>query len=284
MGKKTAMEKRIIPNRGLRYAPLIFVGMFAYLPSTSYSETSIIALNGLATATTSTSQGAKHKNGALSAVHDVVSTKTVSSTSGLSARIEAAMSAVSNLYHIPIGLLHAISLTESGINGSPWPWTLNVYGVPYRFQSANQTKAAVKSFLAKGIDVVDIGPMQVDWKYHHHQLENVTAAVNPLRNVAVAGRILKTDFNETGSWISAVGLYHGGGAQRQNTYINEVFSRWHHYKNTPANNQFETPVMHQGIVAVSNVIHTKQADNSKLTSVSEIVALVGPNDPTPQKG
>lgn len=216
--------------------------------------------------------------------HTATSTYTRQNEGSLATRIEAAMSAVSHLYHIPIGLLHAISLTESGIDGSPWPWTLNVYGVPYRFQSASQTKTAVKSFLAKGISVVDIGPMQVDWKYHHQQLENVTAAVNPLRNVAVAGRILKTDFDQTGSWVSAVGLYHGGGAQRQDTYVHEVFSRWHRYPNTSVDTTVEIPQKHQGIVAVNNMASPERVAHSKLNSFSGIVALVGQNDPTPQKG
>jgi hypothetical protein len=180
------------------------------------------------------------------------------------------MVAVSRLYHIPLGLLHAISLTESGIGNQPWPWTLNVYGVPYRFSSAQQTRAAVRDFLARGIQLVDIGPMQVDWQYHQNQLGSVTAAVNPLRNVAVAGRILKTDYDQTGTWRAAVGLYHGGGPQRQNTYIQEVFSRWHRARHRIMNRYLD--------IGAPQSMHNRPllTAGAARQPADSIVALVGP--------
>lgn len=150
-------------------------------------------------------------------------------------RMDNAMHSISSLYGIPYGLLHAISLTESGA----WPWTLNVYGVPYYFKNAQQTEAAVHRFLQRQIDLVDIGPMQVDWQYHGWHFGSVKAAVNPLRNIAVAGRILKKNFTETGSWRKAVGLYHGGGPARQENYIQKVYSHW---SDARANSPVEEPI------------------------------------------
>ena len=141
--------------------------------------------------------------------------------------IASAMRAVSAVYGVPRGLLQAISLTESGVSGRPWPWTLNVYGQAYRYSNEKQTVAAVKKFLARGITLVDIGPMQVDWQYHGWRFGSVRAAANPLRNVAVAARILRDAFAQTGSWVAAVGQYHGGDTSRQQTYIRQVMSRWH---------------------------------------------------------
>lgn len=202
----------------------------------------------------------------------------------LSVRMESAMQAVSRLYQIPLGLLHAISVTESGIDNQPWPWTLNVYGVPYRFTSATQTEQAVKNFFQRGIALVDIGPMQVDWQYHHRQFGHLAAAINPLRNIAVAGRILKNDYDQTGSWRAAVGLYHGGGPQRQATYIRQVFSRWNHRGGaavTPEN-PLTFPTVHAGGLIAVQTEDTQRGNSS--ASMSDIVALVAPTSAIGTKG
>lgn len=146
---------------------------------------------------------------------------------GESSDIASTMEAMSRLYQIPSGLLWAISLTESGMGGSPWPWTLNVYGKPYRLTNWSSTVDAVKGFLSRGIQLVDVGPMQVDWQYHGWRFGTVGAAAQPLRNIAVAAAILREDYEKTGSWRAAVGLYHGGGQARRRRYINAVFSRFH---------------------------------------------------------
>lgn len=143
-----------------------------------------------------------------------------------SQRIASTMRVVSTMYGVPRGLLRAISLTESGMSGRPWPWTLNVYGQAYRYVSEKQTVTAVRSFLARGITMVDIGPMQVDWQYHGWRFGSVRAAANPLRNVAVAARILRDAYTKTGSWVAAVGQYHGGDTARQQHYIHQVMTRW----------------------------------------------------------
>lgn len=214
-------RKEKILRRPVSLLGPVLLSLWAGYPVSAYSDTGIIALSQY------TQASPAQRTGAEAAQPSSTALPASDAHDGLTGRIASAMVAVSRLYHIPLGLLHAISLTESGIGNQPWPWTLNVYGVPYRFSSAQQTRAAVRDFLARGIQLVDIGPMQVDWQYHQNQLGSVTAAVNPLRNVAVAGRILKTDYDQTGTWSAAVGLYHGGGPQRQNTYIQEVFSRWH---------------------------------------------------------
>ncbi len=136
--------------------------------------------------------------------------------------MSSALHAVSRIYKIPMGLLRAISLTESGL----WPWSLNVYGQGYHYDSRQAMLRAVHQFFSKGVSMVDIGPMQVDWHYHGWRFGSVQAAANPLRNIAVAGRLLRDNYQKTGSWQGAVGLYHGGSPGRQNRYIQKVFSRW----------------------------------------------------------
>ncbi len=294
MGKNKHTKKRMITQReklALWFIPVL--GMGLCLPITAYSDTGIVAL----------SQLQSHLSKRTAPINTVYKQRwTAPSThqhpsapgsdkpvaegnANLSSRIESAMRAVSKLYRIPFGLLHAISLTESGIDGQPWPWTLNVYGVPYRFSSAQQTKTAIQSFFQRGIKLVDIGPMQVDWQYHHHQFGNVSAAVNPLRNVAVAGRILKKDFDQTGSWRAAIGLYHGGGEARQSVYIHEVFSHWDHageHRQIHSDNSVAQEAMATKDTLVAETIPSI-ATPAHFRNISSIVALVGQNHPIPQK-
>jgi hypothetical protein len=157
--------------------------------------------------------------------------------------ISSAMRVVSTMYGVPNGLLRAISLTESGMSGLPWPWTLNVHGRAYRYTNEKQTVAAVRKFLARDITLVDIGPMQVDWQYHGWRFGSVRAAANPLRNVAIAAEILRDAYAKTGSWVAAVGKYHGGDTTRQQLYIHQVMTRWH----VPAWNGLNTSVNTRGI-------------------------------------
>ena len=174
--------------------------------------------------------------------------------------IASTMRVMSTMYGVPRGLLRAISLTESGLSGKPWPWTLNVYGQAYRYTNEKQTVAAVKGFLARGITLVDIGPMQVDWQYHGWRFGSVRAAANPLRNVAVAARILRDAYAQTGSWVSAVGQYHGGNTARQQQYIRQVMTRWR----TPAWGWRNTSGLARGI----NVIPVKNSTIVALTNTT----------------
>ena len=235
--KRTLFSRIMGATMGRRVKPVGAIALLCIIAGASLSteslaeSTGIIALDNLPQQTGSMTAPRQGKRPSTGKRHryfyrPTVAIRADSPVTGLQGQMESAMRAVSALYHIPMGLLRAISLTESGMRGRPWPWTLNVYGVPYRYADARQTIAAVKSFLRRGIQLVDIGPMQVDWRYHAQHFAAVPAAVNPLRNIAVAGRILRNDYDQTGSWTAAVGLYHGGGPNRQSRYIHQVFERW----------------------------------------------------------
>ena len=183
---------------------------------------------------------------------------------GLQRQMRETMRSMSRLYGIPAGLMRAISLVESGIHHAPWPWTLNVYGTAYRYRSAAATSAAVHRFLNQGITVVDIGPMQVDWQYHHRFFQRVRSAVNPLTNISEAARILRADYRKTGSWSDAVGLYHGGGAQRQQGYIRNVLHHWTARNRT---------------TSLAGTIMVPHLESAALTHTHAIVAIQGATAP-----
>lgn len=114
---------------------------------------------------------------------------------------------------IPSPVLFSVALQESGmmIRGRqlPWPWTLNVAGVSYRF--ANRGAACTALIIAiheAGPKHVDAGLAQVNVGWNGHRFNSVCEALDPYKNLAVAATILKEQFVMYGDWSKAAGRYH----------------------------------------------------------------------------
>ena len=92
---------------------------------------------------------------------------------------------VAEEYGIPHSVLYAIALTESGVgpndNGvrHPWPWTLNVAGRGYVYPSREAAWHALNTFIARGERSIDIGLMQVNWRFHKDKLRDTWQALDP---------------------------------------------------------------------------------------------------------
>lgn len=132
--------------------------------------------------------------------------------------------AASSEYNIPKGILYAISVHESGKNGKPWPWTLNVDGASYYYNSRIQECDAIKIFLKNGAQFIDIGPMQMDWEYHGNMFLNVWQATNPEVNISASAFLLNKLYKETGSWHKAVAYYHSSIPNQGIPYMNAVYN------------------------------------------------------------
>ena len=117
-------------------------------------------------------------------------------------------------FGIPGPLLYAVALTESGRSlGSsnafrPWPWTLNVAGQGYYFESRGAAWRALSGWLEAGRRSIDIGLMQVNWRYHENRLGDAWQALDPYYNLAVGAAILKACAANARDWMVSVGCYH----------------------------------------------------------------------------
>ncbi len=115
---------------------------------------------------------------------------------------------------VPASLLYALALTESGRPVGPggglrpWPWTLNVNGKGYRFETREAAWATLEDFLAQGQRSIDIGLMQINWKYHADRLKNAYLTLDPYTNLRVAAGIFRDCYRVREDWWSAVGCYH----------------------------------------------------------------------------
>lgn len=115
---------------------------------------------------------------------------------------------------IPAALLYAIALTESGYgpaagaNPRPWPWTLNIRGKGHYYPSFAAAAQALTATLHQGETAVDVGLMQIHWRYHHAALGTVHRALDPYHNLRVAAQILADCYRQRTDWWSAAGCYH----------------------------------------------------------------------------
>lgn len=127
---------------------------------------------------------------------------------------------------VPAVLLYAIALTESGRQTKAglkaWPWTLNIAGDGAYFVDRKSAWQRMQRALALKQNV-DIGLMQVSWRYHRNRLETPWKALNPHWNVRIGAQILRRCFDERGSWLAAIGCYHApNDAARASVYRQRV--------------------------------------------------------------
>lgn len=122
---------------------------------------------------------------------------------------------VASAYGIPPKIFFSIALVESrkNIHGTkvmPWPWTLNVEGKSYRYATRKKAWLALDRFV-KEKKIVDIGLMQVNWRWHKKKLKSTWLAFDPFHNMRVSAQILKSCYDAKRAWWVCVGRYHSPG-------------------------------------------------------------------------
>ena len=134
--------------------------------------------------------------------------------------------------NIPNHLLAAISSTESGRwhkglgMALPWPWTANVEGKGYYYDSKAQAIAGVQQHMRNGARSIDVGCMQVNLKHHAKAFRDLNEAFDPGSNVAYAAKFLRTNYNDLGDWIKATAAYHSRTAKYGNAYLVRIEKSW----------------------------------------------------------
>ena len=120
---------------------------------------------------------------------------------------------------IPSAVLYAVALQESGLQRDgrlvPWPWTLNVAGVPHRFSSRAKACAGLQKALWEAPHTrVDVGLGQINLGYQKHRYPQPCDLLDPYRNLVIAAEILREQHTDGEDWLLAIGRYHrpAGGA------------------------------------------------------------------------
>lgn len=134
---------------------------------------------------------------------------------------------------IPEAIFYAVALTESGRDVEaqgirrPWPWTLNVAGKGYYYSTRLEAWQALRDWLAQGRRSIDIGLMQVNWRYHRERLGDPWQALDPYHNMRVGAEILQDCYASRQDWWDSVGCYHApANSERASRYRRRVETQW----------------------------------------------------------
>lgn len=119
-------------------------------------------------------------------------------------------------------LLSAMAHVESGYQGSPWPWTVNHQGKSLYFESQKAALQYIEAQLQEGDENMDIGCMQLSWKWHKAHFRSPAHALHPLTNISYAAQHLKALRRKRKAWHQAVGHYHSLSPRRAQAYIERV--------------------------------------------------------------
>jgi len=123
---------------------------------------------------------------------------------------EAEMIAASQRYDVPLGVLYAVGLTETGRKSSLQPYALNIGGKAVFARSKEEAMRHFHTARKRGIKLIDLGCMQINHHYHNQHFASPQAMLEPAANVAYAAKFLRQLYQREGSWTLAVARYHAG--------------------------------------------------------------------------
>ena len=132
---------------------------------------------------------------------------------------------------LPENILLSISRVESGyqkVDGvtRAWPWTLNAGGDSAYFQTKEAALGHLKEKTKKGTTNIDIGCMQLNYRWHKKFFNNLDDMMSPEKNVDYSARFLKKLHKRHGSWEKAVKYYHSSKSKFNVKYYKKVKAVW----------------------------------------------------------
>ena len=127
------------------------------------------------------------------------------------------------------GLLAAIAKAESGrpippMPGlQPWPWAINADGQARYFDSKAAAVAWTGQALARGVQQIDVGCMQINLQSHPSAFRDLDNAFDPAANTDYGARFLNRLVADAGgNWYTAVGFYHSRTPELASDYRDRV--------------------------------------------------------------
>ena len=129
---------------------------------------------------------------------------------------------------IPQDTLYSISLQETGKIHSDkkvkiaWPWTVNVEGKGYYFDSKKEAVIFVRDQMQAGKESIDVGCMQVNLKHHPEAFRSLDHAFDPKSNILYGAKFLVAKYEQLGNWAKAVAHYHSATPHLGEKYKDSV--------------------------------------------------------------
>jgi hypothetical protein len=123
---------------------------------------------------------------------------------------EREMTRAAARYGIPLGVLYAVGLTETGKRGSLQPFAMNIEGSAHYSADVVEAVRDFEEARAEGSVLIDVGCMQINQHYHGEHFASVRDMFDPRKNVDYAARFLNELKAREGTWTLAVARYHAG--------------------------------------------------------------------------
>ncbi len=155
-----------------------------------------------------------------------VSTSSAPATAMADNACESEMARAAQLHGIPLGILYAVGLAETGQGGSLSPYALNIDGKAVYARDKEQALGAFAAAQRSGARMIDVGCMQINHRYHAQAFASLADMLDPPQNVAYAARFLQQLKAREGSWTRAVARYHAGPSNdaAQKRYVCRVIA------------------------------------------------------------
>jgi soluble lytic murein transglycosylase-like protein len=140
---------------------------------------------------------------------------------------EREMAQAAHKYQIPLGILYAVGLTETGIDGNLHANALNLEGNTVYSLTKPQAIERFNAARTAGLKLIDVGCMQLNWYFHGEHFSSVAEMLDPQKNVDYAARFLSELKAREGSWTLAAARYNAGknNDPAQKRYVCHVLDR-----------------------------------------------------------
>jgi hypothetical protein len=152
--------------------------------------------------------------------------QTFASNATTASLCERHLSSAAKAEDVPLGLLYAIAMTETGSGGRLRPFALNIGGKPVLAKTKEEALSAFKTAREEDIALIDLGCMQINHYYHNTQFSSVSDMLDPKQNVHYAAKLLGKLKRQHGTWTEAVARYHASPRNKiaQHRYVCKVLS------------------------------------------------------------
>jgi soluble lytic murein transglycosylase-like protein len=123
---------------------------------------------------------------------------------------EHEMVRASQTYGVPLAVLYAVGLTETGNKGSLNPFAMNIEGPSVKAANLEDALRRFEDARRRGAVLIDVGCMQINHHFHGAKFRSVSDMFDPAQNVAYAAKFLKELRQREGSWTLAAARYNAG--------------------------------------------------------------------------
>ena len=113
-------------------------------------------------------------------------------------------------HQVPLSVLYAVGLTETGQAGELTPYSMNIDGLSVTAANLQDGVRRFEIAQREGAKLIDIGCMQINYRYHAMNFASLEDMFDPAKNVEYAAGFLQILKSREGSWTMAVARYNAG--------------------------------------------------------------------------